>query len=53
MIESVRKRLYFFFAFADFAVKLVTIALQLLSLLSSFDDKISLCVLTVCLNVPR
>lgn len=51
VVECVGKSFDLLLTLADFAVKLVTVALELLLFLSSFDYKVSLCVFTVSLNI--
>lgn len=53
MIKSVSQSLDFLFTFSQFAIKLITISLKLLLLLSSFDNKVSLRVLTSSILFTR
>jgi len=51
VVECVGKSFDLLLTLADFPVKLVTVALELLFFLSSFDYKVSLCVFTISLHI--
>jgi len=53
MIKSVSQSLDFLLTLSQFSIKLITISLKLLLLLSSLDDKVSLRVLSSSVLLPR
>jgi len=53
VIKSVKECLDLLLTFFDFAVKLITIALQFFFLLGSLDDVVSLRVFTLSFNFAR
>mmetsp|Transcript_28651 Transcript_28651/g.20714 ORF Transcript_28651/g.20714 Transcript_28651/m.20714 type:complete len:233 (-) Transcript_28651:1478-2176(-) len=52
MVHSIGQSLDFLFALSNFTIKLITISLQFLSFLSSFDNIVSLRVLAWSFNLP-
>jgi len=51
VVKGVGKSLDFLLTFPDFAVKLVTVALELFFFLSSLNHKVGLSVFTISLNI--
>jgi hypothetical protein len=51
VVECVCQGFNFLFTLTDLAIKLITVPLQFLTLLSSFNHKVSLSVLAISFNV--